>query len=139
MSKGEVISTISKNRYIHFYKKVKYNTSARYKSVSYWYDILDGEEVKETKRHNIHKKPALIYYNGNKITRLEYWYKGERHRMYAPAILELDGKEIIIEEWYHGGKKLSDSEIEHEKKVMFRRTKVLKLMIRMYNKKRGLI
>jgi hypothetical protein len=138
--KNEAISTIIRNEIIHFYKKVKLNNRSRYKKVEYLYDILgkDGEIV-DTKRHNALNKPALIIYIGTKVVKLEYWYKGERHRNWAPAIIELDGKEIVFESWYQNGTKLNDKEIEQIKKTLSRRRKVLKLMIKGIQRKKGAI
>jgi len=138
MGKNEAISTITKNELIHFYKKVNYNNRNRYKRIEYLYDILgrDGE-VLETKRHNALNKPAIIIYHGTKIIKLEYWYKGERHRNWAPSIIELDGKEIVFESWYQSGTKLLEKEIEQIKKTLDRRRKVLKLMIKGIQKRKG--
>jgi hypothetical protein len=140
MGKNEAISTITKNDFIHFYKKVNYNNRNRYKRVEYLYDILgrDGE-ILETKRHNALNKPSLIVYHGNKIIKLEYWYRGERHRNWAPAIIELDGKEIVFESWYQSGIKLNNKEVDQIKKTMDRRKKVLKIMIKGIQKRKGVV
>jgi hypothetical protein len=140
MGRNEAISTITKNELIHYYKKINYNNRSRYKRIEYCYDILGrDEEIIETKRHNALNKPAVVIYLGNKIIKLEYWYKGERHRNWAPAILELDGKEIIFESWYHNGTKLTEKEIDKIKKTLDRRKKVLKLMIKGLKKKKGVV
>lgn len=140
MGINSAISTITKNKLIHFYKKINYNSRSRYKKIEYIYDILDNTgSIIETKRHNSLGKPAVVVYSGNKIIKLEYWYKGERHRNLAPAVLELSGKEIIFESWYQFGTKLSDKEIELAKKTLDRRKKVLKLMIKGIQKSKGLI
>jgi len=140
MGKNEAISTITKNKLIHFYKKIKFNSRNRYKRIEYLYDILDKDnEIIDTKRHNALNKPAIIVYSNTKIIKLEYWYKGERHRNWAPAIIELEGKEIIFESWYHNGDKLNEKEIEQIKKTLSRRRKVLKLMIKGIQKRKGII
>lgn len=140
MGRNEAISTITKNELIHYYKKISYNNRSRYRKIEYCYDILGrDEEIVETKRHNALNKPAVVVYLGNKIVKLEYWYKGERHRNYAPAILELNGKEIVFESWYHSGTKLNEKEIEKIKKTIDRRMKVLKLMIKGIKKRKGVV
>ncbi len=129
--RNEVTSSITKNELIHYYKKVTYNNSSRYRKIEFCYDILGrDDEILETKRHNSMNKPAVIVYLGNKIIKLEYWFKGNRHRSWAPSILELNGKEIIMESWYHNGIKLKENEIEKIKKTLARRRKVLKIMIK---------
>jgi len=138
--KNEAISTITKNELIHFYKSVKVNNRSRYKKIEYLYDILgENGEIKETKRHNALNKPAIIIYMGNKIIKLEYWFKGERHRNWAPSIIELNGKEIVFESWYQFGVKLTDKEIDQLKKTLDRRRKVLKLMIKGFQKRKGIV
>jgi len=138
--KNEAISTILKNDLIHFYKSIKVNNRNRYKRVEYLYDILGRDGVVlETKRHNALNKPSVIIYHGNKIIKLEYWYKGERHRNWAPSIIELDGKEIVFESWYQNGVKLTDKEIEQIKKTLDRRKKVLKIMIKGIQKRKGVV
>lgn len=134
MSKtNEIISSIKKNDYIHFYKKIKYNLRNKYKSVEYIYDIFNNDgSIKESKKHN-NKKPAVIVYHKNKITTLEYWYKGKRHRNWGPAIINLDGKEIIREEWFNEGIKLTEDEINKIKTVVDRRKKMLKLIFKNRN------
>ena len=140
MGKNEVTSTITKNDLIHFYKKINVNNRNRYKKVEYLYDILgrDGE-ILETKRHNAINKPSVIIYHATKIIKLEYWYKGQRHRNWAPAIIELSGKEIIFESWYQSGTKLLENEIEQIKKTLDRRRKVLKIMIKGIQKRKGIV
>ena len=138
--KNEAISTIKKNDLIHFYKKINVNNRYRYKKVEYLYDVLgrDGE-ILETKRHNALNKPSVIIYHASKIIKLEYWYKGQRHRNWAPSIIELSGKEIIFESWYHNGTKLLENEIEQIKKTLDRRRKVLKIMIKGIQKRKGIV
>lgn len=140
MNRNDIISTITKNSRIHFYKKVFYNNRNRYKKVEYFYDIF-GENgiILETKRHNAKGKPSVIVYMNTKIIKLEYWYKGERHRSGAPAIIELDGKEIVQETWYDFGTKLTDEEMEYAKKTIARRKKVLKIMIKGIQKRKGIV
>jgi len=48
-----------------------------------------------------------LFIKSLKIIKLEYWYRGERHRNWAPSIIELNGKEIVFEVWYHNGVKLT--------------------------------
>jgi len=140
MNKNDIISTITKNNRIHFYKKLNYNNRNRYKKIEYLYDILDKNgDVIESKRHNALNKPSIIVYHNSKIIKLEYWYKGERHRNWAPAIIELNGKEIVFESWYHFDEKLDENKIEKIQKILARRKKVLKLMIRGIQKKKGII
>jgi len=140
MGRNEAISTITKNELIHYYKKINYNNRNRYRKVEYCYDIIGrDDEIIETKRHNALNKPAVVVYVGNKIVKLEYWYKGERHRNWAPSILELSGKEIIFESWYHNGIKLNEKEIEQIKKTLDRRRKVLKIMIKGIQKRKGVV
>jgi hypothetical protein len=45
-----------------------------------------------------------------------------------------DGKEISSEKWYQYGKKLTDQEIENEKKVIDRRKKMMKVILKIKNK-----
>jgi len=52
---------------------------------------------------------------------------------------ELDGKEIVFESWYQFGNKLNEKEIEQIKKTLDRRRKVLKLMIKGIQKRKGII
>jgi len=138
--KNEAISTILKNNLIHFYKSIKVNNRNRYKKVEYLYDILGRDGVVlETKRHNALNKPSVIIYHATKIIKLEYWYKGERHRNWAPSIIELSGKEIIFESWYQNGVKLTEQEIEQIKKTLDRRKKVLKIMIKGIQKRKGVV
>jgi len=140
MKGNEATSTIMKNNFIHFYRKVNVNNRNRYKRVEYLYDVLGKEgEILETKRHNALNKPAIIIYHATKIIKLEYWYKGQRHRNWAPAIIELSGKEIIYEVWYQSGTKLLENEIEQIKKTLDRRRKVLKIMIKGMQKRKGII
>lgn len=139
MSRNEAISTITKNDFIHFYKKINFNNRNRYKRIEYLYDIIGRDGIiLETKRHNALNKPSTIIYLGNKIIKLEYWYKGKRHRNWAPSIIELDGKEIVFESWYQNGTKLNEKEIEQLKKTLDRRKKVLKIMIKGLQKKKGI-
>lgn len=139
MNRNLISHTISKNNHIHFYKLISYNNRNRYKKIEYLYDILENGKIIETKRHNVINKPSIIVYMGTKIIKLEFWYKGERHRNNAPAILELSGKEIIFEDWYHNGTKLNESEIKQIKKTLSRRRKVLKLMIKSIKNKKEII
>ena len=69
---------------------------------------------------------------------MEYWYKGKKHRNNAPAVLVLDGKTILMEEWYHNGKKLNEKDIEAIKVGLSRRKKVLKIMMKTLRKKKNL-
>ena len=132
----ETIKTIYKSDKIHFYVKIyySYNKYNRYKKNEYYYDILDNNKVISTHKHNKQNKPAVIEYYNGKITKLEYWKHGKLDRKYAPAIIILDGKIIIKEQWFHDGIELSDNEIKKIKKVIDRRKKMLKLIMKILKK-----
>lgn len=133
------IETILINKKIHYYKKTNSSSGGRYRCVEYCYDIFDKESnIIETKKHNALNKASVVDYNGTKVTKLEYWYKGKKHRNNAPAILILNGKTIIMEEWYHNGIKLNENEIKNIKIVLSRRKKVLKIMFKTLQKKRNI-
>jgi len=121
------IQTIIKNNRIHYYKKITY--SKKYKRIEYLYDIYENGEVKTTSCHNI-KNPAVIVYSNNKITRLEYWVKGERHRENAASIITLSNNKVTTQIWYHHNEKLSDEEVESIKKCIDRRRKIIRILIK---------
>ena len=120
------VQTILKNKNIHFYKKITFNVRSRFKKIEYFYDILSNGDVKETLCHN-EKNPAVIIYSGNKVTKLEYWYKGKLHRKYSPAIISFFDNKISSEEWYNDGIKLDEKEIDSIKKTIDRKTKIMRL------------
>ena len=115
-------------------KLIDYDLRRKYKKVSYAYEeYLDGELIK-TYTHRI-GKPAVIIYRNNHINELQYWKFGKLHRQYGPAILIYDGKEISSEKWFFEGRKLTDIEIEDEKKIIDRRKKMMKVILKIKNKK----
>lgn len=119
------IQTIIINKNIHYYKKLSYGT--KYKKIEYFYDIILDGDIKETLCHN-YKNPAVIIYSNNKITKLEYWYKGKLHKKYGPAIIILSNNKIIDEYWYHYGEKLLDTDIQSIKIGIDRKIKINKLL-----------
>ena len=77
----------------------------------------EKEELKKTYYHRV-GKPAVVIYKNNKVYEIQYWRLGKYHRLYKPAIITYENKEIISEKWYYEGRKLSDEEIEQEKKLI---------------------
>ena len=114
-------------------KLIDYDMRRRYKKVSYAYEEYKDEELIKTYIHRI-GKPAIIIYRNNHINELQYWKFGKLHRLYNPAIIVYDGKEISVEKWFYDGKKLTDSEIEDEKKIIDRRKKMMKVILKIKNK-----
>ena len=114
-------------------KQVDYDIRRRYKKVSYAYEEYKDGELVKTYNHRI-GKPAIIIYRNNHIHELQYWKFGKLHRSYAPAIIVYDGKEISQEKWFVNGKKLTDLEIEDEKKIIDRRKKMMKVILKIKNK-----
>jgi hypothetical protein len=102
--------------------------------VKYFYENLSSKNNKPH-LHNFKNKPAVIIYNNNKITKIEYWKHNKLHRDYAPAVITLSTNNTTTEEWYYGGKKLTDEEITKQKNLIERRIKIMKF-IRRRNKKR---
>ena len=115
-------------------KQVDYDLRRRYKKVSYAYEEYKNEELIKTHTHRI-GKPAVIIYRNNHISEVQYWKFGKLHRSYGPAIIVYDGKEISTEKWYFDGRKLTDWEVEDEKKVIERRKKMMKVILKMKNNK----
>lgn len=115
-------------------KLIDYDIRKRYKKVSYAYEEYNGEELVKTHIHRI-GKPAIIIYRNNRIHEVQYWKNGKYHRMFGPAIIVYDGKDIASEKWYQYGRKLSDDEIENEKKTISRRQKMMKVILKIKNKK----
>jgi hypothetical protein len=114
-------------------KRVDYNIRARYKKVSYAYEEYKDGELIKTHTHRI-GKPAVIIYRNNHINELQYWKFGKLHRSYGPAIIIYDGKDIGSEKWFHEGKRLTDLEIEDEKKLIDRRKKLITLILKIKDK-----
>ena len=113
-------------------KEIKYDLRKRYKKVSYAYEEYDNDILKETLYHRINK-PAIIIYRNNHINELQYWKFGKLHRDFGPAVIKYEINKISEELWYHFGKKLTDYEIENEKKVIDRRKKMYKLILKIKN------
>ena len=126
------IQTIIKNNLIHYYKKITY--SRGYKKIEYLYDLLENNEPTRTLCHNI-KNPAVIVYSNNKIVRLEYWFKGELHREYKPAVILLSDNKVTSEIWYHNNVKLSDEEVQQIKNTIDRRKKIMNILYKTKLKK----
>lgn len=126
---------IHKANNLRYYKETYFNRANCKISFYYEYYSVDDKDI-ISKLHNTHNKPAVIHYSSGKITKLEYWIKGKKDRLNAPAIITINGKEIYSEEWYHNGVKLSDVEIEQIKKVLERRKKIMKLVMKTLQKKR---
>ena len=115
-------------------KLIDYDIRKRYKKVSYAYEEYKDDELLKTYNHRI-GKPAVIVYRNNHIYEVQYWNYGKYHRMFGPAIIVYDGKEISSEKWYQNGRKLTDEEIEDEKKGIDRRKKMMKVILKMKNNK----
>lgn len=118
---------------IHNYiliKEIIYDLRKRYKKVTHAY-----EEYKDGNLINIYKhrigKPAIIIYRNNHISEIQYWKYGKLHREHGPAIIIYDGMNCNIEKWYKNGLALSEEDIEHEKKIINRRKKMIKLILKM--------
>jgi hypothetical protein len=115
-------------------KLIDYDIRKRYKKVSYAYEEYNGEELVKTYIHRI-GKPAVIVYRNNRIYEVQYWKNGKFHRLFGPAIITYDGKEIASEKWFQYGRKLTEQEIEDEKKAIDRRKKMMKVILKMKSKK----
>lgn len=114
-------------------KLVDYDIRRRYKKVSYAYEEYNGEELLKTYIHRI-GKPAVIIYRNNHIQEVQYWKFGKLHRMFGPAIITYDGREISQEKWFFEGRKLTDSEVDDEKKLISRRQKMMKVILKIKNR-----
>ena len=114
-------------------KLIDYDIRKRYKKVSYAYEEYNGQELVKTNIHRI-GKPAVIIYRNNRIYEVQYWNFGKLHRMFGPAIIVYDGKEIASEKWFQYGTKLTDEEIEDEKKTISRRQKMMKVILKIKNR-----
>ena len=120
------IQTLSKDKNYHIYRKITYNKGVGYKKIEYFYDIIVKGEVKESVCHN-KKNPAVVIYNNNQITRIEYWYKGKLNRRYGPSIIVFDNKQIIQEMWYIDGVQVKDEDVEPLKQSIEIRKKIYKI------------
>ena len=114
-------------------KQIDYDIRRRYKKVTYAYEEYKNKELVKTHTHRI-GKPAVIIYRNNHIYEIQYWNYGKHHRQYGPAIIVYDGKIISSEKWYQFGKKLTDDEVESEKKIICRRQKMMKVILKIKNK-----
>ena len=118
-------------------KLIDYDIRKKYKKVSYAYEEYKEGELFKTHIHRI-GKPAVIIYKNNHIHELQYWNYGKYHRMFGPAIIVYDGRDIASEKWYQYGRKLTDDEIENEKKTISRRQKMMKVILKIKNKQNNL-
>lgn len=114
-------------------KEVSYNIRGKYKKVTYIHEEYKNGELFKTYIHRTNK-PAVIIYRSNHISEVQYWKFGILHRTYGPAIIVYYEREIGRSEWYHNGKKLTKEEVESEEKVMFRRLKILKMILKIRDK-----
>ena len=120
---------------IIFSKKISCSLKMHSKTITYVYDIYDkdgksGEEI-------VHRTdgPAVILYRNNMISELQYYIHGKKHREFGPAIIRLNKKhEVVNEEWFKNGKKISDKEIEEIKILIDRKKKMLKLLSKIKTK-----
>lgn len=120
--------TIIKNDVIHYYKKISYNFNLKHKIIEFMYDIYENNEIKYTNYHNTINNPAIIKYINNKITTMEYWFKGELHRNYGPAIIHFKNNKKIEEIWYKHNIKLHDNDVSNIKKIINRRKSIIKII-----------
>lgn len=114
-------------------KLIDYDMRKKYKKVSYAYEEYKDGVLLDTHIHRI-GKPAIIIYRNNHIYEVQYWKFGKCHRMFGPAIIVYDGKDIADEKWFQNGRKLTDQEIEDEKKGIDRRKKMMKVILKIKNK-----
>jgi hypothetical protein len=119
-------------------KQIDYDYRKKYKKITYCYDEYKDEVLVKTYTHRINN-PAVVIYRNNHINELQYWKFGKLHREYAPAIIIYDGNKIDTEKWYHNGVKLTDLEIEAEKKIIDRRQKMLKVILKIKKKQQNKI
>jgi len=123
-----------KYKNIIFVKKIDYDLRKKYKKVTYLYEIYKDKELIEEVKHK-NNYPAIIEYFNNKICKIEYWVNGKLHREYGPSIIFLDRQHKITKEnWYKNGIELDQNDIDDIKKVIDRRTKVIKVILKMRNK-----
>jgi hypothetical protein len=114
-------------------KLIDYDIRKKYKKVSYAYEEYKEGVLSKTYTHRI-GKPAVIIYRNNHIYEVQYWRFGKYHRMFGPAIIIYDGKDIASEKWYQYGRKLTDEEVEDEKKTISRKQKMMKVILKMKSK-----
>ena len=119
-------------------KQIDYDYRRKYKKITYCYDEYKDGVIFKTYTHRINN-PAVIIYRNNHINELQYWKFGKLHREYAPAIIIYDGNKIDTEKWYVNGIKLTDDEIESEKKVIDRRQKMMKVILKIKKKQQNKI
>lgn len=129
MGTKESIFTISQNKNIHFYKKINYDIKSHYKNIMYYYDLFDENgDISQSVKHNYENRPAELLYFNYQLKNIEYWVHGKRHRRWGPAVISFSNREVVSEEWYHNGIKLSEQDIKDINVVLERKRKLSHLM-----------